>query len=94
MEEIQKIKTLCAKYGIRPSKKFGQNFVIDANVIQMMTKHANLDAHDCVVEVGPGLGALTVELAKRVKKVVAVEVDKRMINVLREIAAQPGSAGA
>src|SRR3989338_5723769 len=85
--KVAEIKVFCEKYGIHPSKKFGQNFVIDANVIRMMVEHANVNANDNVIEVGPGLGALTAELAKKVKKVVAVEVDDRMYMAAKEILA-------
>ncbi|MBI4135236.1 ribosomal RNA small subunit methyltransferase A [Candidatus Uhrbacteria bacterium] len=87
MEAIKEIKSLCEKYGIRPLKKLGQNFLINANVARMIIDHANLDANDLVVEVGPGLGTLTLELAKRAKKVLAVEIDPNAVRAARAITA-------
>ncbi len=83
----EEIKSLCGKYGINPSKKFGQNFLIDSRITQIVANAANLDRDDCVVEVGPGLGELTAELAKKVKKVVAVEVDDRMYQAAKDLLA-------
>ncbi|OGL65270.1 hypothetical protein A3B21_04530 [Candidatus Uhrbacteria bacterium RIFCSPLOWO2_01_FULL_47_24] len=85
--KIDEIKSLCDKYSIRPSKKFGQNFVVDARITRMVVDAAKLNADDCVVEVGPGLGALTQELAQKVKQVVAVEVDQKMYRAATELLA-------
>lgn len=75
---------LVQKYRIRPSKGLGQNFLVDRTVVKAMVKAANLKPNDVVLEVGPGLGVLTGELAGKVKRVVAVEKDRRMIEILRE----------
>ncbi len=72
------------KYRIRPSKGLGQNFLIDRGVIGKVIRTAELEPEDIVLEIGPGLGTLTQELAKSVKKVVAVEKDPRMTEILRE----------
>ena len=69
---------LCQKYGLRPSKKYGQNFLIDEKVIEDIVVAANLSANDTVVEVGPGFGTLTVALASKVKKVVAFEIERKL----------------
>ena len=73
-----------SKNGLTPLKKFGQNFLCDQNIIQNIVDSMHLSPDDNVLEVGPGLGALTLELARRVNKVVAVEIDKGLAAVLRE----------
>jgi len=69
------VRALAAELGIRPTKKHGQNFVIDANTVRRIVRAADLDPSDVVVEVGPGLGSLTLALLGRVAHVVAVEID-------------------
>ena len=78
------IKNLLKKYKIKPSKYLGQNFLIDKIVLRKIIKTANLSKNDTVLEIGPGIGNLTIELAKRVKKVIAVEKDKKMIEILKD----------
>jgi 16S rRNA (adenine1518-N6/adenine1519-N6)-dimethyltransferase len=69
---------------IKPIKKLGQNFLIDKNILKKIIKTADLKPQDIVLEIGPGLGALTKELAKKAKKVIAVEKDSRMCQALKE----------
>ena len=71
-------------YGIKPLKRLGQNFLIDKNVVKKVIKAAELHSKDIVLEVGPGIGALTKEIAKKAGKVIAVEKDPRMVETLRE----------
>lgn len=78
------MKEILKKYGIKPSKRLGQNFLIDKGVLEKIIEAAKLSADDIVLEIGPGLGVLTIELAKRVKKVIAIEKDERMCKILRE----------
>lgn len=78
---------LLAKYGLAPLKKFGQNFLIDPNITGKIADSMHLTKEDCVFEVGPGLGALTLALAARAKKVVCVEIDRGFIDALKEILA-------
>lgn len=70
--------------GVKPRKRWGQHFLVDRAALAPILSAAELDRKDIVVEVGPGLGILTVELAKRVSRVIAVEIDSRLIEVLRE----------
>lgn len=77
-------KNLLKKYRVRSSKKLGQNFLIDGEAVKKIIKAAELNLKDSVLEIGPGLGVLTKELAKRVKKVIAVEKDREMIEILKE----------
>ncbi|MDI6883242.1 MAG: rRNA adenine dimethyltransferase family protein [Patescibacteria group bacterium] len=72
------------KRGIFPLKGLGQNFLVQRTVLCKIVKVAELASQDIVLEIGPGIGTLTKELAKRTKKVVAVEKDPRMVGVLKE----------
>ena len=81
---INEIKYLLGQYGIRPSKAKGQNFLINKNVIEKIIKAADLNKNDCVVEIGPGFGILTEELIKASKKVLTIELDKRLIFFLQK----------
>ncbi|MGD0624422.1 MAG: 16S rRNA (adenine(1518)-N(6)/adenine(1519)-N(6))-dimethyltransferase RsmA [Thermodesulfobacteriota bacterium] len=69
---------------IRPKKKLGQHFVVDPNVLRRVVECAALQAEDIVLEIGAGLGGLTIPLAQRVKKVYALEVDPRLASALRD----------
>lgn len=75
------------KYGLAPLKKFGQNFLCDANIVEKIADSMNLTSDDCVLEVGPGLGALTMAVAHRAGRVIAVEIDKGLVCALKEILA-------
>ena len=72
------IRDLAELLGIQPTKKLGQNFVIDANTVRRIVKAAGVTATDTVVEIGPGLGSLTLGLIETGASVVAVEIDKRL----------------
>jgi len=78
------IKKLLAEHQIFPSKKLGQNFLINKATFQKIIKAADLRPEDIILEIGPGIGNLTQELAKKVKKVIAVEKDQKMIKILTE----------
>lgn len=78
------IKRLFSLHHITPSRQQGQNFLIDKNVLNKIIKTADLKKDDVVLEVGAGLGVLTKELALRVKKVIAVEQDKKLFVVLKK----------
>ena len=79
------IKNLLQRYQIRPSKRLGQNFLVDEGVIKRVIEAAQLSQNDIVLEIGPGIGNLTMELAKRVKKVIAIEKDQKMVEILKEL---------
>ncbi|EIW15872.1 MULTISPECIES: 16S rRNA (adenine(1518)-N(6)/adenine(1519)-N(6))-dimethyltransferase RsmA [Pelosinus] len=70
------------RFGIRMSKKLGQNFLIDEHVVQSIVKAANITQDDAVLEIGPGIGTLTQGLAEAGAAVTAVEIDRRLIEVL------------
>ncbi len=78
------IKTILDDHDAQPKKRFGQNFLVDRNAIENMAKAAGLGPKDVVLEIGPGLGSLTKEIAKTAKKVIAVEFDRRMVKVLED----------
>jgi len=82
--KLESIKALLKKYNIHPSKRLGQNFLVDEKVLEKIVETANLSKNDIVLEIGPGIGNLTLELAKRVKKVIAVEKDPRLVGILNE----------
>jgi len=78
------IKRLMKKYGVSFNKRLGQNFLIDNNVIGNIIERSGITAGDAVLEIGPGAGALTAQLAKRAGKVVAVEIDRGFVSMLSE----------
>ncbi len=75
-------KTLLQKAGIRARKRLGQHFLIDTKVLKTIVRAAALSPSDTVIEVGPGLGILTVELAKKAGSVIAVELDTGLVGLL------------
>ncbi|MDO4463864.1 MAG: 16S rRNA (adenine(1518)-N(6)/adenine(1519)-N(6))-dimethyltransferase RsmA [Bacillota bacterium] len=72
------------KYGFSFQKKFGQNFLIDANILEKIIASAEITKEDCVIEIGPGIGTMTQYLAENAREVVAVEIDKNLIPILEE----------
>jgi len=78
----RKVKEACKKYGLRPSKFRGQNFLIDKNVVQNIIKACELGRGDKILEIGPGLGVLTDELSKKAKKILAVDIDANILDIL------------
>ncbi len=81
----KQINFLLKKHRVRPAKGLGQNFLIDRQAVKKIIQTANLAREDTVLEIGPGLGVLTLELAKKAGKVIAVEKDNRMCQALKEI---------
>lgn len=79
------VRDLLSRNKLSCRKSLGQNFLIDANIINKIVKAADLTSEDLVVEIGPGLGALTVPLARVAGKVLAVEVDRGLLPVLAEV---------
>ena len=78
------VKEILTKYETKPSKGMGQNFLVNKGALEKIIKSADLKKEDVVLEVGPGIGTLTQELAKSVSKVIAIEKDKKMIEILKE----------
>ncbi|SDK99531.1 dimethyladenosine transferase [Lacicoccus qingdaonensis] len=77
-------KEILQKHGFTFKKSLGQNFLIDANVIHKVLDKAEINEDTAVIEVGPGIGSLTEQIAKRAGKVVAYEIDQRLIPVLND----------
>jgi 16S rRNA (adenine1518-N6/adenine1519-N6)-dimethyltransferase len=78
------VRELAARLGVRPAKALGQNFVHDPNTVRRIVRAAGLDPADVVVEVGPGLGSLTLALLPQAEAVYAVEIDPVLAGVLPE----------
>jgi 16S rRNA (adenine1518-N6/adenine1519-N6)-dimethyltransferase len=76
------VRELAARHGVRPTKRWGQNFVVDANTVRRITRLAGVTDRDVVLEVGPGLGSLTLGLLDANARVVAVEIDPRLAAAL------------
>lgn len=75
-------KAILNEYGIKLNKNLGQNYLIDRNKRDQIIQFGNLTKDDVVLEIGPGIGTLTIELAKRVKKVIAIEQDSNICQIL------------
>jgi len=78
------VSALLKKYGIRPSKGLGQNFLVDETALRKVVQAAEISEGDVVLEVGPGLGSLTRYLSAESQRVIAVELDKKLLPVLHE----------
>ena len=78
----KEIRQLAGTLEIKPTKKLGQNFVIDPNTINRIVSAAGLVPSDIVVEIGPGLGSLTLGLLEKAKSVIAVEIDPKLAKQL------------
>lgn len=72
------------KYHFNFQKKYGQNFLIDANILGNIISAAGVNKDDCVLEIGPGIGTMTQYLCENAREVVAVEIDKKLIPILQE----------
>ena len=72
------------KYSFHFQKKYGQNFLIDANILEKIIHSAEITGEDCVIEIGPGIGTMTQYLAEHAREVVAVEIDKNLIPILED----------
>ena len=78
------VSALLTKHGLAPRRAFGQNFVVDANTVRKIARLADVRAEDFVLEIGAGLGSLTLALAETGAQIVAVEIDNGLVEVLRE----------
>ncbi|MCL5981840.1 MAG: 16S rRNA (adenine(1518)-N(6)/adenine(1519)-N(6))-dimethyltransferase RsmA [Firmicutes bacterium] len=85
------VSQLLARHQLRLKKKWGQHFLVDENILRKIVLAAELEKEDTVLEVGPGLGVLTEKLAGQVRKVIALEVDGRLLPVLKETLAGYGN---
>ena len=79
------------RHGLHAKRSLGQNFLIDPNTARRIVRLAGLQAQETILEVGPGIGSLTVELARAAQRVVAVEIDERVAGALREVLGESGN---
>ena len=84
MNVYEETQLILHKYKIQANKSLGQNFLVDDNVIDEIIHSSNIDKQDLIIEIGPGLGVLTNRLLKEANNVIAVELDKRMVNILQD----------
>ncbi len=78
------IQDIMNAYGMHFSKKWGQNFLIEHNIVQNIVNKSGITSEDMVLEIGPGIGAMTYVLSQNAKKVLAVEIDKKLIPILAD----------
>jgi 16S rRNA (adenine1518-N6/adenine1519-N6)-dimethyltransferase len=83
-QKMTSVRKMVAQYEIHPRKRLGQSFLEDRNIIRRIVALAEPAGDETVVEIGAGLGSMTEELAKRAGRVIALEVDQRLVGVLRE----------
>ena len=81
---LSQIRIALDNAGVRPAKRLGQNFLHDQNLARWIVEQAQISEDDFVLEIGPGLGALTSEILKRGARLLALEKDARLANFLRE----------
>ncbi len=79
-----KTREILDKYGFSFKKSLGQNFLIDTNILRNIVQHSGVTSESGAIEIGPGIGALTEQLAKNCKKVVAFEIDQRLLPILKD----------
>ena len=84
MNVLEETKYLMKKYKIKANKSLGQNFLIDDTVIEDIVGGASIGKDDLVIEIGPGLGSMTALLVEKAKKVICIELDKKMIKILND----------
>ena len=80
----EETKFLMKKYNIYANKNLGQNFLINKEVVDAIIKNSELTSEDLVIEIGPGLGTLTSRLLKEAGKVITIELDPKMIDILND----------
>lgn len=80
----KQVKEVLDKHGFYFSKGLGQNFLIDGNTVRKIVYLAGISKEDCIIEIGPGMGTLTEELALNAKKVISIELDNRLKPILEE----------
>ena len=83
-EALKETQYLMKNYKIKANKNLGQNFLIDDNALQDIADGAEIEDNDLVIEIGPGLGSLTQLLLEKARKVICIELDKKMIKILQE----------
>ena len=85
MTELERINNLLKENGLVAKKSFGQNFLINDGIIKRIVNGMDIDKYETILEIGPGLASLTLPLSKKAKKLVAVDADRDMVAVLKDI---------
>ncbi|MFX1502757.1 MAG: 16S rRNA (adenine(1518)-N(6)/adenine(1519)-N(6))-dimethyltransferase RsmA [Promethearchaeota archaeon] len=80
----KEVQLILKQHKITPNKKLGQNFLIDKKIVSKIISLSELSKDDIILEIGPGLGALTEELVKKVRKIYAIEIDYRLVSYLNK----------
>ena len=84
MNLFDETKFIMKKYNITASKSLGQNFLINENIVDGIVENAEVSKEDLIIEIGPGLGTLTSRLLEKAGRVICIELDKRMVNIITE----------
>lgn len=85
MTERERERALLKEYGFSAKKSFGQNFLVDDGLIRRIVKNLDVPSYEAVIEIGPGLGALSLPLSQQAKKLILVDADRDMVRVLSDI---------
>ncbi len=81
---LEETKFIMNKYHIKANKSLGQNFLIKEEVVEKIVQSSKITKDDLVIEIGPGLGTLTKELLEKAGKVICIELDKKMLQILED----------
>lgn len=84
LTNVKNIQNLLASHGIKPKKSLGQHFLINQSVVDKMIQTAEITPKDTILEIGPGLGILTQTLCQKAEKVIAIEIDPKMVEILKK----------
>ena len=85
MQDLYKeTKFILNKYNIKANKSLGQNFLVSQDAVNSIIESANISKQDLIIEIGPGLGTLTLELLEKAGKVICIELDTRMVSILKD----------
>lgn len=84
MNLLEETKFIMNKYGIKANKSLGQNFLINDSIVDSIVETSKINKSDLVIEIGPGLGTLTSKLLEKAGKVISIELDKNVLNILNE----------
>ena len=80
---LEETKFIMNKYNIKADKRLGQNFLVEDEAVNNIIESSQITEKDLIIEIGPGLGTLTKELLENAKKVICIELDTRMITILK-----------
>ena len=81
---LEETKFILKKYNIKANKNLGQNFLINQDIVEKIIETADIKNDELVIEIGPGLGTLTEFLLQKASKVICIELDEKMVNILKD----------